>query len=121
MDLSGSIDWLLWAAKEPPGFISQIGIMPAILGTVLLFYLMVLRPQRREQQAQRAMLENLKKNDRVLTMGGIYGVVTNVEREKDRVKVRVDEKSNTELTFTFGAISRVLRDEPAAEKPAKSS
>jgi preprotein translocase subunit YajC len=117
IDLLGSGNWLLFA-KDQPGLLSQLGIWPALIGTFLLFYFIVLRPQRREQANQRALLDNLKKNDRVVTIGGIYGVVTNVEREKDRVKLRVDEKTNAEVTFTFGAISRVLRDEPA-EKTAK--
>ena len=113
---------VLFGAKEAPGGLATYGMLPWIFVTIFLFYIIVLRPQRREQATQRSMLENLKKNDRVITVGGIVGVVTNVEREKDRIKLRVDEKTNTEMTFTFSAISRVLRDEAVvekADKPAK--
>ena len=62
------------------------------------------------------MLEAIKKNDRVVTIGGIYGVVTNVLREEDRVTLRIDEANNTKIDVTFNAIGRVLGEEPEAEK-----
>lgn len=82
----------------------------AIIG--VMFYMMLIRPQRREQQQRQAMIEALKKSDRVVTIGGIYGVVTNVRKELDQVYLNVDEKNNTVIRVTMGSISRVLRDEP---------
>ena len=66
----------------------------------------------------RTLLENLKKNDRVLTIGGIYGVVMNVQRDADEVTLKIDETTNTKIRVTFGAIARVLGDEAAGEKTA---
>ena len=43
------------------------------------------------------MLENLKKNDRVVTIGGIFGVVVNVQKGSEDVTVRVDESRDTKL------------------------
>jgi preprotein translocase subunit YajC len=110
--------WLL--AQEAPPSNPFLGMLPAFAVIAVLFYVMLWRPQRREQSNRQAMLDALKKNDRVVTIGGIYGVVTNVRKETDEVKIKVDEKSNVELRVTFGAISRVLRDEPAAETLEKS-
>jgi len=82
----------------------------------ILFYLLLIRPQRAEQQKRQAMLDAVKKNDRVVTIGGIYGVVVNVQRESDEVTLRIDEGNNTRIRVTFSAIARVIRDEPDEQK-----
>ena len=61
----------------------------------------------------------MKKNDRVLTTGGIYGVVTNVHREANEVTIKVDESTNTKLRMTLGSIAQVLGDEPSEEGASK--
>jgi preprotein translocase subunit YajC len=58
------------------------------------------------------MISALKKNDRVVTAGGMYGVVTNLQRESDEVTLRVDETTNTKIRVTLSSIARVLGDEP---------
>jgi preprotein translocase subunit YajC len=113
--------WLLAEAENAnQGQGSLLSVLPAILAIVALFYFMMLRPERRRQQQHRALLESLKKNDRVVTVGGVYGVVTNVQRDADEVTIKVDEATNTKLRVTFGSISRVIADEPAGDKPAKT-
>lgn len=88
--------------------------MPFILIAVL-FYFLLLRPQRQEQARRQAMLGAIKKNDRVLTIGGIYGVVTNVQRESDEVTIKVDESTNTKLRMTLSSIARVLGEQSGEE------
>ncbi len=73
-----------------------IQILPFLL-IGLLFYFMLIRPQRKEQSRRQDMLANVKKNDRVVTIGGVYGVVMNVHREADEVSLKVDEATNTKL------------------------
>ena len=90
------------------------------LAILILMYFLLIRPDRQKQRSHRAALENLKKNDRVVTIGGIYGLVTNIQRESDEVTIKVDETTNTKLRVTLGAIGKVISDEPAGEKPAKS-
>ncbi len=83
----------------------------------VIFYLLLIRPQRVEQQKRQAMLDAVKKNDRVVTIGGIYGVVVNVQRESDEITLRVDEGNNTRIRVTVGAVARVIRDESDDAKP----
>ncbi|RIK82986.1 MAG: preprotein translocase subunit YajC [Planctomycetota bacterium] len=71
----------------------------------VLFYLLILRPERRRQGSQRQMLDAMKKNDRVVTIGGIKGTVISVNREADEVVIRVDD--NAKLRLTVGAIARI--------------
>src|SRR4029079_12235153 len=61
----------------------------------LLFYFILLRPERRKQKEHGNLLANLKKNDKVVTIGGIYGKVFDVVREQDRVTLKIDEANNT--------------------------
>ncbi|HEY2828422.1 MAG TPA: preprotein translocase subunit YajC [Pirellulales bacterium] len=96
------------------------GLLPMLFPLVLifgLFYFLIMRPERRKQSDHKSLLESLKKNDRVVTIGGIYGVVANVQREDDRVTLKVDEANNTKLDVTFSSIARVLVEE--AETDAK--
>ena len=78
---------------------------------MVLFYLMMIRPQKRKEQELRDQVNAIKENDRVLTIGGIYGVVTNVQRDQQRVTVRVDESNGTKLRLNMTAIARVLTAE----------
>jgi len=59
---------------------------------------------------QRELLDNVKKNDRVITVSGIIGTVSSVDREQDRVVLKVDESSNAKITFTLASVNRVLTD-----------
>jgi preprotein translocase subunit YajC len=93
-----------------------IQILTLVLPIGILFYLFLIRPQRREQAQRQALLNAIKKNDRVVTIGGIYGIVTNVHREADEVTIKVDETTNTKLRLTLGSIARVMADESSSEK-----
>lgn len=119
----GSTFWtaliLLAAGEGGGGRGSGFGLLPAMIAIGFLFYFLLIRPQRREQAKREAMVAAVKKNDRVITVGGIYGVVTNVHREADEVTIKVDEATNTKLRVTLGSISRVLRDESSEDSSSK--
>jgi len=85
---------------------------------IVIFYLLIWRPQSKEQSRRQTMLGALKQNDRVVTTGGIYGIVANVHREADQVTLKIDEASNTKIRVTVSSIARVLGDEPANPPPA---
>ncbi len=74
---------------------------------------MILRPERRKQQTVQSRLESLKKNDQVVTIGGIYGVVVNVNRESDEVTLKIDEATNAKMRVTIGAVARIVGEESA--------
>jgi preprotein translocase subunit YajC len=102
-------------AQTAPG---PAGLLPMLFPLVLifaLFYFLIMRPERRKQADHKSLLESLKKNDRVVTIGGIYGVVSNVQRDDDRVTLKVDETNNTKLDVTFSSIARVLVEQTETE------
>ena len=78
-----------------------------------MFYFMVMRPQKREQARRQDLLNAVKPNDHVVTIGGIYGVVTNVHREADQVTIKIDESNNTKIRVTLSSIARIAGDEPS--------
>jgi len=108
------------AAPAAGGPGSILDMLPALVGIVILFYFLMFRPESRKRAAQQAVLEQIKKNDRIVTIGGVYGIVTNVQRDVDRVTIRVDEANNTKIDITFGSIARVVTDTPAGEASDKS-
>ncbi len=116
--------WLLAdAGKDAPAAAEGAGGGNPLAGMLLpliligaMFYFMLLRPEKKKQSEHKLLLESLKKNDRVVTIGGIYGVVANVQREADRVTIKVDETNNTKLDVTFSSIARVIVAEPEGEK-----
>ena len=85
--------------------------MLPMIAVMALFYFMMIRPQKRKEQELRNQVAQLKENDRVVTIGGIYGVVTNVQRDAQRVTLRVDESTGTKLRFNMSAIARVITAE----------
>jgi preprotein translocase subunit YajC len=89
----------------PPGWMT---FMPWILIAVV-FYFFLLRPKNKQEKQRVAMLSSLKKGDRIQTIGGILGTV--VESRDDEVVVKVDETSNTKITFSRSAIHRVREEE----------
>lgn len=96
------------AEADPNAFLRFMGPLVVI---IVLFYFMMIRPQKRKEQELRQMVYNLKENDRVVTIGGIYGVVTNVQREAERLTIRVDETNGTKIKVNMSAIARVLAGE----------
>jgi preprotein translocase subunit YajC len=94
----------------------------AIIG--LWFYFLLIRPQQKQEKERRTMLEALKRNDRVLTSGGIFGTVLSVDEKDDRVVLRVDDDKGVKLTVTRGSIVRIMdgaSKEKEKEKAAENA
>jgi preprotein translocase subunit YajC len=90
-------------------------MLPGLIAIMVFFYFLILRPQKNKEQALRDMVGNLKEKDRVVTIGGIHGVVTNVLRERNEVTIRIDEATGTKVRVDSSAISRVIIDETKTE------
>ncbi len=98
-------------AAAPPEFLKTlINTLPLALIAVAA-YLLLFRPEQERRRRQQDLLGGLKKNDRVVTTAGIYGTVANVERDADRVVLKIDDAANVKITVTLSSIARVLGDE----------
>ncbi len=78
-----------------------------LIAMFAIFYFLLIRPQQKRQKERNAMLDALKKGDKVVTIGGLHGVI--VELNEETAVVRVTE--NTKLTFERSAISNVKSEE----------
>jgi len=88
------------------GIMQSIAPFLPFLPAVVLFYLLILRPQQQQERKRRAMIDALKKNDQVLTAAGIYGTVVSVDGKEDKVVLRVGD--GVKMTFSKASITRVV-------------
>jgi preprotein translocase subunit YajC len=94
-------------------------MLPALMMIVVVFYFLLIRPEQSKRKAHQALINSLKKNDRIVTVGGIYGVVTNVQPDEDELTVKIDESNNTKIRITFGSVARVITDTTDGDKSDK--
>ncbi|MCX5710285.1 MAG: preprotein translocase subunit YajC [Candidatus Omnitrophica bacterium] len=75
-----------------------MNLVPLVL-IFVIFYFMLIRPQKKQQQEHKKMLEGIAKNDEIVTSGGIHGTVINVKdktvilRVDDNVKIEIDRQA----------------------------
>ena len=79
-----------------------------LLGIMFLLIFFSFRGQRKERKRKEAMLASVKKHDKVQTIGGIMGSV--VEIKPTSIVLKVDESSNTRMTFARSAVQQVLTE-----------
>ena len=101
---------LLLGAGEPQKQ-NLYGLLLPIVAIGFLFFFLIVRPEKKKQAAVARMQGELKKNDRVVTVGGIIGVVVNTQAGSNEITVRVDENTNTRLHMLRSSVSRVVTDE----------
>lgn len=100
-------------AKELPKNDQLFWVFLPPLAIILLLYLLMDSPQRREKAKRDAMMKNLKKDDRVVTIGGILGSVANISQDGKEVTLKVDD--GTRIRFRRSAIAEVFNGEPTAD------
>ncbi|MCW2246327.1 preprotein translocase subunit YajC [Azospirillum fermentarium] len=98
------------AAPAPGGGDMFMQFMPLIL-IFVVFYFLLIRPQQRKMKEHKAMLESVRRGDRVVTGGGIIGVVTKVGSD-DELQVEIAE--NVRVRCLRSTVNMVLtKGEPA--------
>lgn len=82
-------------------------MLPMFVLIVVIFYFVIYRPQKQQREKHQALISQLKKGDKVVTTGGIWGTVTNVGKET--VTLQVAE--NAKIKVARDHILRVRGDE----------
>ena len=116
-------------ADDPPAQPQQgqgqggmFGSLVMFVPIILIFYLLIIVPGRRQKKQQEQLLSNIKRNDKVVTSGGVIGVVLDVREKKDddinedEVVLRVDDKSDSRMRVLKSSIVRVFSTQPAASE-----
>lgn len=97
--------------QEPPApLTSKQKIMqfaPIIVIFIVMYFLMFRGPKKKQQEHQK-MVSSLSKNDRIRTIGGIFGTVIDVR--DDEVVIKIDESTNTKMRISPSAVATVLNE-----------
>lgn len=104
----GMLHVLAQAPLPAPGVGEQIAqMLPMFIMIIVIFYFVIYRPQKQQREKHKAMLDELKKGDKVVTTGGIWGTVTNMGKET--VTLQVAE--NAKIRITRDHIAKVRGDD----------
>ena len=95
-----------------------IQFAPLIL-IFVVFYFLLIRPQQRKQKEHKNMLQNLRRGDKIVTMGGVVGTITKVINEKE-LTVEIAEGTRVRLMRDFVG-SVMSKTEPADSKADEKS
>lgn len=85
------------------------GTMGFILPMVIIFaimYFLIFRPQARKQKQHQAMINALKKGDKIVTAGGIYGTIAGIKEKEQTLIVKIDD--NVKVEITRSSVAKVL-------------
>lgn len=103
------------AAAQPQSAASGLGgMVPFIIVIVAMFFLMW-RGQSKERKRREEMLNSIMVGTKILTLGGIYGVVDSVNGDVYKVKIA----DNVKIEVNRGGIASVIKEETAAAVPAE--
>lgn len=89
-----------------------INLVP-IAAIFVIFYFLLIRPQQKQQKDHEKMLAELKKGDKILTTGGLYGSIQGIKG--DDLEVRFAE--NVKLTVARSAVARVMSSSDKTAEP----
>ncbi len=91
-----------------PGAFGSFGFLIPMLLVFVIFYFLLIRPQKKEQQKTERMISQLQKGDKIITIGGIHGVVSSTKEKT--IIIKVDD--NCKIEINRSAVGAVLKDEP---------
>ena len=103
-------------APSASGMAGMLSTFLPMIAIFAIFYFFLIRPQNKKQKETEKMIAALKKGDKVVTIGGIHGVISSTKEKT--VVVKVDD--NTKIEFNRTAIATVVTDKPADVKEEKA-
>ena len=90
---------------------SGIGQFIPLILIFVIFYFFLIRPQQKKVKEHKAMVENLKRGDKVVTSGGIVGTVERII-DNDKVEVQIAENIHVEVVRATGIQGLINTAEP---------
>ncbi len=80
-------------------------MLPLMIIMFAVMYFLILRPQKQKEKKRQEMISNVRKQDRIVTAGGVHGVVTSV-KENDII-VRIDDAKDVKIKIEKSAVTSV--------------
>lgn len=84
------------SSGEGPGLMSNVILFGSI---ILIFYFMIIRPQQKRAKERQKLIDSMKKGDKVITSGGMYGTIAGLDEKTvlveiaDKIKVKLDRSA----------------------------
>ncbi len=97
------MNWQILMSGGPEGGDSGMFTLVWFGLIFLIMYLLLIRPQKKKQKAHEELLNELKKGDKIVTSGGMFGVIFAIDNEKNRVVVRIG--NDIKLEFLKSSIA----------------
>ena len=91
---------------------SNVTFLISLVLMVAIFYFLLIRPQQRRVRQQRQLVESLKVGDEVITIGGMFGTIL----EMDDETITLDAGAGTRLKYLRQAVARKFVEEPETEE-----
>jgi preprotein translocase subunit YajC len=83
------------------GGATLMSFIPIVL-MIVIFYFLLIRPSQKKEKDRKAMISALQKGDKVLTAGGMYGIIAQIKTDEDIVVLKIGD--GTKVEFTRSAI-----------------
>jgi preprotein translocase subunit YajC len=97
-----AFDEILLMGAPAEGANPLVTFLPLIL-IFVVFYFFIIRPQKKKEDVRKKMIESVKKGDKVVTIGGVHGTVTQV----DETSLLIQADTNTKLRIDKNAVANV--------------
>ena len=95
MDYNGIV--LMGGGPETGGGVSPIYTVVWFALIIGAMYMLMIRPQRKKQKEHEKLLSELKKGDKVVTTGGLFGTIFAIDEGKGRIILRIDDQTKMEF------------------------
>lgn len=85
---------------------SSIGLWLPIIFIFGIMYFLIFRPQAKKQKQQKLMIEALKKGDKIITIGGMFGQIVGIKEKENTIVVKISE--NTKIELLRSSVAKVI-------------
>jgi len=96
--------------------LESLGMLPPMILIFAVFYFLLIRPQQKKAREHKDMLAQLKRNDEVMTTGGVIGKITAI----NETELTLEVAPNVRIRVGRGHIAQLFRSEKAPAKEAKA-
>lgn len=98
----------LQAGAAQPQRPNMLGALLPFVLVFVIFYLLIIMPQRKKQKKHVELVENLKPGDRIITTAGIFGTIMGVQ--KDLIELKISSSTNIKITKSAVGVIRGAND-----------
>jgi preprotein translocase subunit YajC len=94
------MDFLMAKTGNP-----MMQFLPLMIIMFAVMYFLIIRPQKQKEKKRQGMIANVRKQDRIVTAGGVHGVVVSVK--ENEVIVRIDDAKDVKIKIDKSAITSI--------------